>query len=81
MDWTLYCVKRLTDFDSTKKTRTERTNDQIDDQQSSGGSYAIVPEVSDDENDDMEVENESPRGGKHNLRPNPTPKFTDEYRY
>ena len=26
-------------------------------------------------------ENSSPRGGKYNLRPNPTPNFTDEYRY
>ena len=41
----------------------------------------IVPEVSNDENDDMIVENENPRGGKYNLRPNPTPNFTDEYRY
>ena len=26
-------------------------------------------------------ENSSPRGGKYNLRPNPNPNFTDEYRY
>ena len=40
-----------------------------------------MPEVSDDENEDMIVENESPRGRKYNLWPNPTPTFTDEYRY
>ena len=63
-----------------EKTCPERENDWIDDQQSSGGSDTIVPEVLDDD-DDMIVENESPRGGKYNLRPNPTPNFTDEYRY
>ena len=52
-----------------------------DDKTSSGGSDTIVPEVLESENDDMIVENESPRGGKYNLRPNPIPNFTDEYRY
>ena len=57
---------------------TERTRlDQIENQQSSGGSDTIVL---DDENDDTIVDNESPRGGKYNLRPNPTPNLTDEYR-
>ena len=64
-----------------KKTRSERIKDTFDDQKSPGGSDTSVPEVSDDANDDMIVENESPRGGKYNLRPNPTPNFTDEYRY
>ena len=41
-----------------------------------GGSDTIVPEVLESENDDMIVKNESPRGGKYNLRPNPN--FTDE---
>ena len=63
-----------------EQTRSDRTDEPIDDQQSSGGNDTIVPEVLDDEND-MIVENESPRGGKNNLRPNPTPNFTDEYRY
>ena len=63
-----------------EKTPLESTNDWLDDQQSSGGSDTIVPEILDDENDTI-VENESPRGGKYNLRPNPTPNFTDEYRY
>ena len=56
-------------------------NEVLDDQQSSGGSNTIVPEVLEDENDDVIVQNESPRRGKYNLRPNPTPNFTDEYRY
>ena len=43
------------------------------DKTSSGGD-TIVPEV-------FESENESPWGGKYNLRPNPTPNFTDEHRY
>ena len=55
------------DFDSLEKTRSERLNDTSVDQKSPGGSDTIVPEVLDDENDDMIVENESPRGGKYNL--------------
>ena len=38
----------------------------------------IVPGISENGKDE---ENSSPRGGKYNLRPNPTPNFTDEYRY
>ena len=68
------------EFAPLEKTRSERINDGIDDQQSSGGSDTIVPEVLDDE-EDMIVENENLRGGKYNLRPNSTPNFTDEYRY
>ena len=68
------------DFEMTEETYQDRLIDPIDDHQSSGGSDTIGPEVLDDEND-MIVENECPRGGKYNLRPNPTPNFTDEYRY
>ena len=64
-----------------EKTPSDGTNDWLDDQQSSGRSDTILPEVLVDENDDMIVDNESPRGGKDNLRPNPTPNFTDDYRY
>ena len=84
----------LTDVDlrSTGRSTTDEifpnTISQEDDTQSfnddtttSGGSDTIVPEVLESENDDMIVENESPRGGKYNLRPNPTPNFTEEYRY
>ena len=60
------------DSDMPEQTRSDRMYEPIDDQQSSGGSDTIVPEVLDDENDVI-VENESPRGGKYNLRPNPTP--------
>ena len=69
------------DFDTTQETCSDGLKEQIDDQQSSGGSDTIVPEVLDDENDDVLVDNKSPRGRKYNLRPNPTPNFTDEYRY
>ena len=68
-------------FDMIQETCSDRLNEQIDDPESSGGSDTIVPEVLDDENDDVLVDNKSPRGGKYNLRPNPTPNFTDEYRY
>ena len=69
------------DFDTTQETCSDRLNEQIDDQQSSGGSDTIVPEVLNDENNVVLGDNKSPRGGKYNLRPNPTPNFTDEYRY
>ena len=51
------------DSDMPEQTRSDRMYEPNDDQQSSGGSDTIVPEVLDDEND-MIVENESPRGGK-----------------
>ena len=60
------------DNPALKKTLSEGTNDWFDDQQSLGGSDTIVPEVLDDENDDMIVENESPSGGKFVLTPPPT---------
>ena len=63
-----------------EKAPSESTIDWLDDHQSSGESDTIVPEVLDDE-DDMIAENESPRGRKYNRCPNPTPNFTDEYRY
>ena len=47
----------------------------------SGGNDTPVPDVLIEETDDYVVENESPRGGRYNLRPNPTPNFFDEYRY
>ena len=84
----------LTDVDlqSTRHDETEETlperimpdsdNDSIPGEEtSSGGSDTIVPEVSESENDEMIVENESPRGGRYNLRPNPTPNYSEEYRY
>ena len=48
------------------------------------GDDITVPGISDNLNDaENEKGNEvsSPRGGKYNLRPNPTPNYTDEYRY
>ena len=47
----------------------------------SSGRDTSVPDLLEREDDEKVVENESPRGGKYNLRPNPTPNFTDEYRY
>ena len=64
-----------------KETRAEKTYDGVNDQESSGGSDTIVPEVSKDKNYEKIEDNESPMGGKHNPRPNPALNFTDEYRY
>ena len=55
------------------------TNDLKDTENvSNTGAYITVPGISENGNSN---ENSSPRGGKYNLRPNPTPNFTDEYRY
>ena len=64
--------------ENTSKSPTEAGNPDF---LNSRGKDIIVPDSSDNEGDEMVVENESPRGGKYNLRPNPTPNFTDEYRY
>ena len=42
------------------------------------GADITVPGISENENSE---ENLSPRGEKYNLRPNPNPNFSDEYRY
>ena len=65
----------------TGASYTDHETDGLNDQKSSKGTDTIVPDVSDSENDEMIVDNRSPRGGKYNLRPNPTHNFTDEYRY
>ena len=64
--------------ENTSKSSSEAGNSDL---LNSRGKDIIVPDLSDNETDEMVVENESPRGGKYNLRPNPTPNFTDEYRY
>ena len=55
-----------------KKTRSKRLNDPLADQQSRRCSNTTVPEVSNDENDEIIVNKESPSGGNYILRPNPT---------
>ena len=72
---------RNDDEEPTGTSWTDHEIDRRDDQKLSDGTDTIVPDVSDSESDEMIVDNSSPRGGKYNLRPNPTPNFTDEYRY
>ena len=62
---------------------TENENDVTNDVESTeiasnGGADITVPGISENERNE---ENYSPRGGKYNLRPNPNPNFSDEYRY
>ena len=62
---------------------TQNKNDVTNDIQdaenvSNRGADITVPGISEKENFE---ENSSPRGGKYNLRPNPNPNFTEEYRY
>ena len=45
------------------------------------GDDITVPGISNEKANEKTDENSSPRGGKYNLRPNPNPSYTDEYRY
>ena len=67
---------RNDDEEPTGTSWTDHENESRDDQKLSDGTDTIVPDVSDSESDEMIVDNSSPRGGKYNLRPNPTPNFT-----
>ena len=67
--------------DTTNGTQNE--NDVTNDLQDAGnvsnrGADFTVPGISEKENSE---EHFSPRGRRYNLRPNPNPNFTDEYRY
>ena len=42
------------------------------------GDDIIVPEISEM---DTRKESLSPRGGKYNLRPNPNPNYSEDFRY
>ena len=70
-----------TDSESDENTSKSPSEAGNSDFSNYGGTDIIVPDLSDEEKDEMAVENESPRGRKYNLRPNPTANFTDEYRY
>ena len=63
--------------------RTEDENDVTNDLESTeiasnGGADITVPRISENEKTEK---NSSLRGGKYNLRPNPNPNFSDEYKY
>ena len=66
-----------------KTNSTQNENDVTNDLQDAGNvsnrsADITVPGISEKENSE---ENSSPRGGRYNLRPNPNPNFTEEYRY
>ena len=73
--------QRSTDSENDDIANQDFSRDENSETSTSGGNDTTVPDVLIEETDDCVVENESPRGGKYNLRPNPTPNFTDEYRY
>ena len=65
--------------ETPNENENDVTNDLKDTENvSNTGADITVPGISENGNSN---ENSSPRGGKYNLRPNPTPNFTDEYRY
>ena len=70
------------DNQNTGDTPTDPLNENNDSTRNSPnrGEDNSVPGISDNVNN-AENETSSPRGGKYNLRPNPNPNFTDEYRY
>ena len=58
------------------------TNELEDDENSLiEGDDITVPGIPNEKANEKTVENSSPRGGKYNLRANPNPNYTDEYRY
>ena len=67
--------------ETTNGTQNENdvTNDLQDAENvSNKGADITVPGISENANSYVNL---SPRGKKYNLRPNPTPNVTDEYRY
>ena len=73
--------QQSTEFENDELLNQDSPNDENSEFSTYGGNDTAVPDVLTEETDDCVVENESPRGGKYNLRPNPTPNFTEEYRY
>ena len=76
----LYTISWETNFGDQLATRG---NEPIPNSLSNGeqpvtGDDIIVPELS--QNDDRK-KSLSPRGGKYNLRPNPNPKYSEDFRY
>ena len=69
--------------DTPNHSENDDVTNEITDLQNSPktGEDITVPGISKDELDENVNETSSPRGGKYNLRPNPTPNYTDEYRY
>ena len=81
MDFRSTRAQSTTDSEIDENTSKSHSESRNSDFSTDGGTDIIVPDLSDKENDEMAIENESPRGGKYNLRPSPTPNYTDEYRY
>ena len=73
--------QQSTEFENDNLTDQVSAKDNTSEILTSRGNDTPVPDVLIEETDNYVVENESPRGGRYNLRPNPTPNFTDEYRY
>ena len=67
---------------SSEKNVNDVTNE-LDGEKNSfnEGDDITVPGISNEKTNEKTDENSSPRGGKYNLRPNPNPNYTDEYRY
>ena len=67
---------------SSEKNVSDVTNELEREENSlNEGDDITVPGISERKTNEKTDENSSPRGGKYNLRPNPNPNFTDEYRY
>ena len=67
---------------SSEKNANDVTNELEGEENSlNEGDDITVPGISNGKTNGKTDENSSARGGKYNLRPNPNPKYTDEYRY
>ena len=63
--------QQSTEFENDKIVNQDSPVDENSDFSTYGGNDTTVPDVVIEETDDYNVENESPRGGRYNLRPNP----------
>ena len=64
-----------------RNSNFERKDDKTD-SKNQGGDITVPGTSNEDENDAVDAnKNTSPRGGKYNLRSNPNPNYSEEYRY
>ena len=69
-------AERLKNYAISSEGNSTKENDALNSPKR--GDDIIVPEIS---QDDVRNENRSPRGGRYNLRPNPNPNYSEDFRY
>ena len=73
------CVPNQNDDASENDAKSKNQESDANISENSGGDITVPGISKNGEND--AITNTSPRGGKYNLRPNPNPNYSEEYRY